>query len=104
MQLQVYVLARDRKGCTAEKRLLRLLHSGLFNAVRDDPTLRAKVVLLKVGARACEDDGVSAHLRVQRMHECIRTSICLSGLASLCEDKRAPFHTHTHSPAHSLSL
>ena len=76
--MQVYVLTRDRRGCPAEKRLLRLLHSGLFHVVRDDPALRAKVVLLKVapsragGARLHAlpiDDGVFDRLIGQQRGE-----------------------------------
>lgn len=40
---RIYVLARGKRGAPARERVLRLLHSGLFNMVRDDPKLLAKV-------------------------------------------------------------
>lgn len=43
----IYFLCRDKRGLSAETRLRRLLHSGLFHAIRDRPDLRSKVVLVK---------------------------------------------------------
>lgn len=45
----VYVLIRGKRGCSAEERLHKLLYSGLFHMVRDNPKTLAKVSTASCG-------------------------------------------------------
>lgn len=44
---QIIVTIRDKRDMSAEARLQRLLHGALFNLVRDDKVLLAKVTYVK---------------------------------------------------------
>jgi hypothetical protein len=40
---RIFLLVRGKRGTRGEERIARLLHSGLFHLVRDDPRLLSKV-------------------------------------------------------------
>jgi hypothetical protein len=52
---RIFLLVRSKRGASGQERIAKLLHSGLFHLVRDDPKLLAKVCGCDCEALKSED-------------------------------------------------
>ncbi|KAF6257117.1 male sterility protein-domain-containing protein [Scenedesmus sp. NREL 46B-D3] len=87
---RIFLLVRSKRGAPGQERIARLLHSGLFHLVRDDPKLLSKVVLAE-GDLNSEQLGLSA-TTMQQLLEQVDIVIHSAASIGLEADVQATLH------------